>query len=77
MKRNTYVAALAALLCVWTLVFTSWPQTGSSAKHAFTPDAIPYGPAPASVPVGAQLAVLEGSPSKGLTGKTEISIDKS
>ena len=62
MKRNIYIAALAALLCAGTLVFTSWAQTDSSAKHAFTPDAIPYGPAPASVPAGAQLAVLEGNP---------------
>jgi len=28
-------------------------------KSAFTPDAIPYGPAPAFVAPGAQLAVLE------------------
>jgi mannose-6-phosphate isomerase-like protein (cupin superfamily) len=32
------------------------------AEHAFTPDAIPYGPAPAFVPPGAQLAVIEGDP---------------
>ena len=31
-------------------------------KSAFTPDAIPYGPAPAFVAPGAQLAVLEGNP---------------
>jgi hypothetical protein len=31
-------------------------------KNAFTPDAIQYGPAPAFVPPGAQLAVLEGDP---------------
>lgn len=62
MKRIIYVAALAALLCAGALVFTSRAQTGSSAKHAFTPDAIPYGPAPPSVPAGAQLAVLEGNP---------------
>ena len=62
MKRNIYVAALAALLCAGALVFTSRAQTGSSAKHAFAPDAIPYGPAPVSVPAGAQPAVLEGNP---------------
>ncbi len=62
MKRNIYIAALAALLCAAALVFTSRAQTASSAKHAFPPDAIPYDPAPASVPAGAQLAVLEGDP---------------
>jgi len=32
-------------------------------QNAFTPDKIPYGPAPSFVPAGAQLAVLEGDPS--------------
>lgn len=40
---------------------------GSGAKNAFTADAIPYGPAPAFVAAGAQLAVLEGNP-MGHTG---------
>jgi hypothetical protein len=31
-------------------------------KHAFTPDTVPYGPAPPFVQPGAQLAVLEGNP---------------
>jgi hypothetical protein len=31
--------------------------------HAFTPDQVPYGPGPDSVPPGAELAVLEGDPS--------------
>ncbi|HTC94527.1 MAG TPA: cupin domain-containing protein [Terriglobales bacterium] len=31
-------------------------------KNAFTPDSIQYGPAPAFLPPGAQLAVLEGNP---------------
>jgi mannose-6-phosphate isomerase-like protein (cupin superfamily) len=31
-------------------------------KNAFTPDAIQYGPAPAFLAPGAQLAVLEGNP---------------
>lgn len=38
-------------------------MAASSAPHnAFTPDTVPYGPAPAFVPAGAQLAVLEGDP---------------
>ena len=62
MKPNGYVKAIpVALLCGVTLVFTFAAQTGS-AKHAFTPDAVPYGPAPAFVASGAQLAVLEGNP---------------
>ncbi len=62
MKRNAYLAVtMLALLCGAVLVFTSRAQT-SSAKNIFTPDAIPYGPAPAFVPAGAQLAVLEGNP---------------
>jgi len=62
MKRSGHLkATLVALLCGMTLVLTIAGQTGS-AKHAFTPDAVPYGPAPAFVAAGAQLAVLEGNP---------------
>jgi uncharacterized RmlC-like cupin family protein len=32
------------------------------AHNVFTPDSVPYGPAPAFIPAGAQLAVLEGDP---------------
>ncbi len=39
----------------------------ASHKNAFTPDEIQYGPAPAFVPAGATLAVLEGNP-MGATG---------
>src|ERR1700730_12694236 len=63
MKRNLYLnLTVAGLLCGIGLAFTIGAQTASSEKHSFTPDAIPYGPAPASVPAGAQLAVLEGNP---------------
>ena len=34
----------------------------SQAQNAFTPDQVKYGPAPPFLPVGAQLAVLEGDP---------------
>jgi mannose-6-phosphate isomerase-like protein (cupin superfamily) len=34
----------------------------SQAQNAFTPDEVKYGPAPPFLPVGAQLAVLEGDP---------------
>jgi hypothetical protein len=62
-KRNVYLTlTLVGLLYGAALVFTNGAQTASSEKHAFTPDALPYGPAPAFVPAGAQLAVLEGNP---------------
>jgi hypothetical protein len=62
MKWGGYLkATLGTLLCGLMMVFSLAGQTGS-AKHAFTPDAIAWGPAPAFVPAGAQLAVLEGNP---------------
>lgn len=62
MKRNASLTALVVLGLAAALVLTSKAQTGSSAKHAFTPDAVPYGPPPPFVAAGAQLAVLEGNP---------------
>jgi hypothetical protein len=64
MKRNMYlIIAAVGLLCGVGVVVTVGAQTASSEKHVFLPDAIPYGPAPAFVVAGAQLAVLEGNPS--------------
>ena len=37
-------------------------KAASSDKHAFTPDAIEWGPAPPFVEPGAQVAVVEGDP---------------
>jgi len=63
MKRNLYlVLALVALLCCAGQLLTTAAQSGSHEKNAFTPDTIPWGPAPPFVPAGAQLAVLEGNP---------------
>jgi hypothetical protein len=63
MKRNVFLTlTLVGLLCGAGLLFTIGAQTASSERHTFTPDAIPYGPAPAFVAAGAQLAVLEGNP---------------
>ena len=38
------------------------PTHKKETKNAFTPDSVEWGPAPAFVPAGAQLAVLEGNP---------------
>jgi hypothetical protein len=63
MKRNVYrTLMLAGLLCAASQAFTMGAHSATSEKNAFTPDAIPYGPAPAFVAAGAQLAVLEGNP---------------
>jgi quercetin dioxygenase-like cupin family protein len=63
MKRKVSLTLmLAGLLCGAGLLFTIHAQTASSEKHTFTPDGIPYGPPPAFVAPGAQLAVLEGNP---------------
>ena len=63
MKRYVYLMlTLAGLSCAVGLAFTIGGQTASSEKHTFTPDTIQYGPAPAFLNPGAQLAVLEGNP---------------
>lgn len=60
MKKNLWGRfALIALLC--GIVFSAAAQSGSE-KNAFTPDTIPWGPAPPFMQPGAQLAVLEGNP---------------
>ena len=62
MKTSSYVKfAIAGLLCTsgWIAAIAAH---GGSGKNVFTPDSIPYGPAPAFVNPGAELAVLEGNP---------------
>jgi mannose-6-phosphate isomerase-like protein (cupin superfamily) len=54
MKLPFLVVALSAVA-----LFTAQP---SLAQNAFTPDQVKWGPAPLSLPPGAQLAVLEGDP---------------
>ena len=71
MKSNLYVGlTMTAVLFGASLVLANSAAhrggvgAGAAAaeKNAFTADAIPYGPAPAFVAPGAQLAVLEGDP---------------
>lgn len=64
MKRN-FLLALALLGLVGLLghyTMTTAKAAAADTKHAFSPDAMQYGPAPAFVPAGGQLTVLEGDP---------------
>ena len=51
--------AILNLVLLSGLVFAGLFASG---QNAFTPDKISYGPVPAFIPAGAQLAVLEGDP---------------
>lgn len=44
------------------LLFATVLAASPAPHNAFTPDTMPYGPVPAFIPTGAQLAVLEGDP---------------
>jgi hypothetical protein len=56
-ENKRKVILLLLLFC--TLLVAASP---APVENVFTPDKIPYGPVPAFVPAGAQLAVLEGDP---------------
>jgi len=63
MKRSFYLAlVLIGLLSVVGKLFTVAAHSGDHAKNAFTPETVPWGPAPPFINPGAQLAVLEGDP---------------
>jgi mannose-6-phosphate isomerase-like protein (cupin superfamily) len=68
MKRNmSLTLAMVGLLCSgWFITLAAQVPSPEShiahEKHVFTPDTIPWGPAPPFVAPGAQLAVLEGNP---------------
>jgi quercetin dioxygenase-like cupin family protein len=63
MKRYVFLAlAVVGLFAGAGLLFTSAAHDRSHEKNAFTPDTIPWGPAPPVVRPGAQFAVLEGDP---------------
>jgi len=63
MKRNLCLILATCAVMWWA---SQSNLTGAMAagteQHAFTPDAVQYGPAPSFVAPGAQLAVLEGNP---------------
>ncbi len=63
MKRNLYLAlAMVGLLCCAGQFLTTAAQSSAHERNAFTPDTIPWGPAPPFLAAGAQFAVLEGDP---------------
>jgi quercetin dioxygenase-like cupin family protein len=63
MKRYLFLAlAVAGLFAGAGLLFAGATHDHSHEKNAFTPDTIPWGPAPPVVRPGAQFAVLEGDP---------------
>ena len=63
MLRKTYLSRiLLGVLFSASFIVTIGASLADSEKNAFTPDTIPFGPPPAFVAPGAQLAVLEGNP---------------
>jgi quercetin dioxygenase-like cupin family protein len=63
MKRNLYLAiAIVVLLGCAGQFLTVAAQSNTHERHSFTPDTIPWGPAPPFLAKGAQFAVLEGDP---------------
>ena len=59
MKPYFLALALAVATFSAAVLFVAQPM---HAQNAFTPDQVKFGPAPAFLPPGAQLAVLEGDP---------------
>jgi len=63
MKRYIFLSmALAGILLSVGLAFSNAARDQSHEVNAFTPDTIPWGPAPPVVRPEAQFAVLEGDP---------------
>lgn len=63
MKRKLFIAlVMVGTLCVAGNLVTIAAHSGAHDKNAFTPETIPWGPAPPFVAPGAQLAVIEGNP---------------
>jgi len=56
------VLATLAILCCAVPFGTVAAQSATHETHVYTPDTIPWGPAPPVVRPGAQFAVLEGDP---------------
>ena len=62
MKKKLFIAlVIVGTLCVAGHLVTIGAHPAAD-KNAFTPETIPWGPAPPFVAPGAQLAVIEGNP---------------
>jgi quercetin dioxygenase-like cupin family protein len=61
MKRMLYLTLMLAFVfgTAWQI---SQKVVRAEERSAFTPNAIPWGPAPPFLPAGAQVAVIEGNP---------------
>ena len=64
MKRNFVLLVVLMAAALWMMPggVRGTSTVSAMEKNAFTPDSIPWGPAPPFVPAGAQLALLEGNP---------------
>jgi len=63
MKRTLLLTlSLVGTLCLAGQLFTTAAHPASHENNAFTPEKIPWGPAPPFIAPGAQLAVIEGNP---------------
>lgn len=63
MKRTLLLTlSLVGTLCLAGQLFTTAAHPASHENNAFTPERIPWGPAPPFIAPGAQLAVIEGNP---------------
>lgn len=63
MKRFLFlILAISAGMLWMAQSHLTGAMAADKEQHAFTPDAVPFGPAPPFVAPGAQLAVLEGNP---------------
>ena len=64
MRRTLIATTITAAAFVWASVVTTTQPSDTKAHVMVTPSAVTWGPGPASVPAGAQAAVLEGDPAK-------------
>lgn len=62
MKQNLWLMLILLVAMCWMGQPGTTAKAAYAERNAFTPDTVEYGPAPAFVPPGAQLAVLEGNP---------------
>jgi hypothetical protein len=63
MRRTLLIAvAVVGSICLAGQIFTTAANSAAHENNAFTPEKIPWGPAPPFIAPGAQLAVIEGNP---------------